>query len=99
MTGSPRRVASKAALRLAAWSSAAVAFVASWAVFGALPKPVAVATVPQDRPQEGVVVRKIIRRVIVRESATATPPTTVTFTPASGAFAPPAATSTGGSAP
>jgi hypothetical protein len=99
MTGSPRRVASKGALRLAAWSSAAAALVASWGVFGALPKPIAVATVPGDRPQKIVIVRKILRRVIVQEAAPATSPTTVTFNPASGSSAPPAPTSTGGSAP
>ena len=99
MTGSPRRVASKGALRLAAWSSAAVALVASWGVFGALPKPIAVATVPQNRPQKIVVVRKVLRRVIVQEAVPTNPPTTVTFSPAPGSSAPPAPTSTGGSAP
>ncbi|HEX6264558.1 MAG TPA: hypothetical protein VF036_04680 [Actinomycetota bacterium] len=99
MTGAPRRVASKGALRLAAWSSAAAALVASWGVFGALPKPIAAATVLQTRPQKIVVVRQVLRRVIVQEAAPATPPTTVTFTPASGSSAPPAPTSTGGSAP
>lgn len=100
MTGAPRRVASKGALRLAAWSSAAAALVASWGVFGALPKPIAAATVLQTRPQKIVVVRQVLRRVIVQEAApAATPPTTVTFTPASGSSAPPAPTSTGGSAP
>lgn len=98
MTGAPRRVASKGALRLAAWSSAAAALVASWGVFGALPKPIAAATVLQTRPKI-VVVRQVLRRVIVQEAAPATPPTTVTFTPASGSSAPPAPTSTGGSAP
>ena len=99
MIGSPRRLASKGALRLAAWSSAAVALVASWGVFGTLPKPIAVATVPQNRPQKIVVVRKVLRRVIVQEAAPATPTTTVTFNPASGSSDPPAPTSTGGSAP
>ena len=99
MTGAPRRVASKGALRLAAWSSAAAALVASWGVFGALPKPIAAATVLQTRPQKIVVVRQVLRRVIVQEAAPSTPPTTVTFTPASGSSAPPAPTSTGGSAP
>lgn len=98
MTGSPRRVATKGALRLAAWSSAAAALVASWGVFGALPKPIAVATVPQNRPQRIVVVKRVLRRVIVHEAAPSTPPTTVTFAPASGSSAP-APTSTGGSAP
>ena len=99
MTGSPRRVASKGSLRLAAWSSAAAALIGSFGVFGALPTPIAAATVPQTRPQTIVVVRKVLRRVIVQEAAPTTPPTTVTFTPASGSSAPPAPTSTGGSAP
>lgn len=99
MTGAPRRVASKGALRLAAWSSAAAALLASWGVFGALPKPVAVARVSQDRPREIVVVRKVLRRVIVQEAAPANPATAVTFSPASGSSTPPAPTSTGGSAP
>ena len=100
MTGSPRRVASKAALRLVAWSSAAAALLASWGVFGALPKPVAAATAFRSRPQKIVVIKKIVRRVIVQEAAPAAPPTVVTFDPGSaGASAPPAPTSTGGSAP
>jgi hypothetical protein len=100
MTGSSRRVASKAALRFVAWSSAAAALLASWGVFGALPKPVAAATVPGSRPQKVVVVKKILRRVIVQEAAPAAPPTIVTFNPgSSGSSAPPAPTSTGGSAP
>jgi hypothetical protein len=100
VTGSPRRVASKAALRLVAWSSAAAALLASWGVFGALPKPVAAATMQRTRPQRVVVVKKILRRVIVQEAAPAVPPTIVTFNPGtSGSSAPPAPTSTGGSAP
>lgn len=99
MTGSPRRVASKAVLRLVAWLSAAAALVASWGVFGSLPKPIAVASVPPNRPQKIVVVRKVLRRVIVQEAAPVAQPTTVTFAPVSGASGPPAPTSTGGSAP
>jgi hypothetical protein len=100
MTGSSRRVASKAALRLVAWSWAAAALLASWGVFGALPKPVAATTVPEIRPQRVVIVKKILRRVIVQEATPAAPPTTVTYSPgSSGSSAPPAPTSTGGSAP
>lgn len=50
MTESRRRVASKAVLRLVAWSSAAVALVASWGVLGALPKPTPPAAVQQTSP-------------------------------------------------
>jgi hypothetical protein len=99
VTRSSRRVASKAALRWVAWSSAAAALLASWGVFGALPKPVAATTVPQSRPQKVVVVKKILRRVILQEAAPAAPPTIVTYNPGSSGSGPSAPTSTGGSAP
>lgn len=95
MTESRRRVASKATLRLVAWSSAAVALVASWGVLGTLPKPTPPAAAQQTRPRTVVIVHKIVRRVIAEEQAA---PPAVTFNPRSSG-SPPAQTSTGGSAP
>jgi hypothetical protein len=100
MSGGRRRVASKGALRLTAWSSAAAAFLASWAVLGALPKPTAATASPQTRPRRVVVIKRVVRRVIVHEAAPiAAPPPIVTFNPGSSGSgtAPPAPTSTGGS--
>lgn len=94
MTESRRRVASKAMLRLVAWSSAAVALVAPWGVLGTLPKPTPPAAAQQTRPRTVVVVDKIVRRVIAQGQAA---PPAVTFSPGSGSR--PAQTSTGGSAP
>lgn len=98
MSDTRRRLASKRALRLTAWSSAAAALLASWAVFGTLPKPTAAVTVPRASAPKVVVIRKVLRRVIVHTAAPATP--VVTFNPgSSGSSAPPppAPTSTGGS--
>lgn len=96
MTELRRRVASKAMLRLVAWSSAAVALVASWGVLGTLPKPTPPAAVQQTRLRTVVIVHKIVRRVIAEGQAA--PPPAVTFNPGS-TGPPPAETSTGGSAP
>jgi hypothetical protein len=101
MSETRRRVASKGALRLTAWSSAAAAFLASWGVLGTLPKPTAATALPQAAPREVVVLKKIVRRVIVHEATpVAPPPTVVTFDPGSSGTSPPpppAPTSTGGS--
>ena len=95
-----RRVTSKGALRLAAWSSAAATFLGSWGVLGTLPKPTAATAFPRSA-REIVIVKKVLRRVIVHEAAPTAPPTVVTFDPgSSGSSAPPpppAPTSTGGS--
>jgi hypothetical protein len=95
-----RRVTSKGALRLTAWSSAAAAFLGSWGVLGTLPKPTAATAIPQSPPGEIVIVKKVLRRVIVHEAAPTAPPTVVTFDPGSSGSStppPPAPTSTGGS--
>ena len=99
MSDTRRRLASKGALRLTAWSSAAAAFLASWGVLGTLPKPTA-SVVPRTEAPEVVVIRKVLRRVIVHAEAPAAPaPPAVTFSPGSGSSNPPtpAPTSTGGS--
>lgn len=101
MSDTRRRLASKGALRLTAWSSAAAALLASWAALGALPKPTAAVSVPPGSAPKVVVIRKVLRRVIVHAAAPVAPaPSVVTFNPgASGSSAPPppAPTSTGGS--
>ena len=101
MSDTRRRLASKRALRLTAWSSAAAALVASWAVFGALPKPTATVSVPRASAPKVVVIRKVLRRVIVHAASPASPtPPVVTFNPGSSGSSvpsPPAPTSTGGS--
>ena len=92
-----RRVWSARALRSLAWVSAAGAFVASWGVLGALPKPTA-PVLGAQAPRDVVVVRKILRRVIVQPAAPAATPPAVTWTqaaPSAPASAP--VTSTGGS--
>jgi hypothetical protein len=96
MSEARRRLASKGALRLTAWSSAAAALLASWAVLGALPKPVAPVAARADVP-DVLVIRKVLRRVVVHAAAPVAPaPPTVTFDPG-GSSLPPPATSTGGS--
>lgn len=101
MSNTRRHLASKGALRLTAWSSAAAALLASWAVFGTLPKPMASVSVPRETAPKVVVIRKVLRRVIVHAAAPVAPGTpVVTFNPgSSGSSAPPppAPTSTGGS--
>jgi len=101
MSDTRRRLASKGALRLTAWSSAAAALLASWAVFGTLPKPTAPVSVPRASAPRVVMIRKVLRRVIVHTAAPVAPaPPAVTFNPgSSGSSAPPppAPTSTGGS--
>jgi hypothetical protein len=97
MAEGTRRVASKRALRVTAWASAAAAFAAAWGALGVLPKPIPpLAAAPA--PQEVIVVRKILRRVIVQPAAPATPPV-VTYAPAPSAPTGAPTTSTGGSAP
>jgi hypothetical protein len=96
MAEGPRHVASKRALRVTAWASAAAAFAASWGVLGILPKPTPPLAATPARQQ--VIVRKILRRVIVQPAAPTTPPI-VTWTPAPSAPLAPPTTSTGGSAP
>lgn len=59
-----KRRLSKRALRFWAWFAAAVAFVSPWAVLGISPKPVATAA-EQARPV--VIVRKITRRVVIKD--------------------------------
>jgi hypothetical protein len=95
MTESRRRVASKPVLRLVAWSSAAVALVASWGVLATLPKPTPPAAAQQTRPRTVVIVHRIVREVIAEGQAA---PAAVTFNPGSTGSRP-AQTSTGGSAP
>ncbi|MDP9119049.1 MAG: hypothetical protein M3M93_02060 [Actinomycetota bacterium] len=95
MTESRRRVASKATLRLVAWSSAAVALVASWGVLGTMPKPSPPTAAQQTRPRTVVIVDRIVRRVIAQGQAA---PPAVTFSPGQTGSRP-AQTSTGGSAP
>jgi len=101
MSDGRRRLASKGALRLTAWSSAAAAFLASWAVLGTMPKPTSPVPSPPAAAPKVVVIRKVLRRVIVHAAAPVTPaPPTATFTPgSSGTSAPPAPApaSTGGS--
>jgi hypothetical protein len=100
MSDARRRLASKGALRLTAWSTAAAAFLASWGVFGALPKPTASVVVPRTEAPKIVVIRKVLRRVIVHaEAPAASAPPAVTFSPGSSGSnpPPPAPTSTGGS--
>lgn len=96
-----RRLASKGALRLTAWSSAAAAFLASWAVLGTLPKPTTSVASPRAEAPKVVVFRKVLRRVIVQAEAPVDPaPPAVTFSPGSSGSSippPPAPTSTGGS--
>jgi hypothetical protein len=94
-----RRVWSARALRSLAWISATGAFVASWGVLGALPKPTA-PVLGAQAPRDVVIVRKILRRVIVQPDAPPTAPPAVTWTQAPSApSAPlsPPVTSTGGS--
>ena len=98
MSETRRRLASKGALRLTAWSSAAAALLASWAVLGSLPKPTAAVSVPRASAPKVVVIRKVLRRVIVHAAAPVAPASpVVTFNPGSSGPAPPAPTSTGGS--
>jgi anti-sigma factor RsiW len=101
MSDTRRRLASKGALRLTAWSSAAAAFLASWGVLGTLPKPTASVVVPRTEAPRIVVIRKVLRRVIVpAEAPAASAPPAVTFSPGSSGSSnppPPAPTSTGGS--
>jgi hypothetical protein len=96
----PRRVASKHALRVTAWASAAATLVGSGAVLGWLPKPEPVVALEPPRPRKVLVVRKqIVRRVIVEERAApvASSPAVTYVRAPSTASSPPAATSTGGS--
>ena len=90
-----RRMWSARALRSLAWISATGAFVASWGVLGALPKPTA-PVLGAQAPRDVVVVRKILRRVIVQPAAPTAPPA-VTWTQAPSAPSSPPVTSTGGS--
>ena len=90
-----RRMWSARALRSLAWISAAGAFVASWGVLGAMPKPTA-PVLGAQAPRDVVVVRKILRRVIVQPEAPPAPPA-VTWTQAPSAPSSPPVTSTGGS--
>jgi hypothetical protein len=107
---SPRRRASKGALRAWAWVAGGLAFLAPLTALGASPKPaVGQASAGQRRPV--LVVRKITRVVVVRERPSPAPvryvsPSSVSSsTPSTGAVAaqstsntaPPPATSTGGS--
>jgi hypothetical protein len=94
-----RRLASKGALRLTAWSSAAAAFLASWAVLGTLPKPTTSVASPRVEAPKVVVIQNVLRRVIVQAEAPTPAPPTVTFSPGSSGSSkpPPAPTSTGGS--
>jgi hypothetical protein len=96
-----RRLASKATLKLTAWTLAAAAFLASWAILGALPKPTSPVAVPRAAAPKVVVIRKVLRRVIVHTAASVAPAApAVTFNPGpSGSSGPPAPapTSTGGS--
>jgi len=95
-----RRLASKGALRLTAWSSAAAAFLASWAVLGTLPKPTTSVASPRVEAPKVVVIRRVLRRVIVQAEVPTPAPPAVTFIPGSSGSSippPPAPTSTGGS--
>jgi hypothetical protein len=96
MADGRRRVWSARALRSLAWISAAGAFVASWGVLDALPKPTA-PVLGAQAPRDVVVVRKILRRVIIQPQAPPATPPAVTWTQAPSAPASPPMTSTGGS--
>jgi hypothetical protein len=98
MAEGKRRVWSARALRSIAWASAGAAFVASWGVLGVLPKPTAPVT-GAPAPQEVIVVRKVLRRVIVHQEAPPPSPPAVTWTPAPTGPTSGPVTSTGGSAP
>ncbi|HEX6231003.1 MAG TPA: hypothetical protein VF029_04775 [Actinomycetota bacterium] len=105
----PRRRASKRELRVWAWIAGGLALFAPWAGLGASPKPAATASAgPDERPV--IVIRKITRRIVIRERP-AQAPVTYVYTEGSSsgssggssgggsvnAAPPPPATNTGGS--
>jgi len=68
MTDTPRRRTrlSKRALRASAWVAGGVAFLSPWAVLSLSPRP-AVGT-QAAQPRQTIIVRRITRRVIVRQA-------------------------------
>ena len=87
----------KHVLRGWAWVAGALAFFSPWVVLGTAPRP-ATADAPARRPV--VVIRKITRRVVIREAAKPVPVRYV-YSGGGGAssYSAPPVTSTGGSAP
>ena len=67
-----RRRLSKRALRTWAWLAAGLAFFSPWTILGLSPKPAVSATEKPPRaprPRRVIIVRKITRRVIVKDKA------------------------------
>ncbi len=64
----PRRLRlSKRALRAWAWIAGGIAFFSPWTILGLSPKP-ATGAEPAKQPRQVVIIRKITRRVIVRQA-------------------------------
>jgi hypothetical protein len=91
-----RRRLSKRVLRAWAWLAGALAFFSPWAVLGLSPKPPPSAMAQPARPV--IIIRRITRRVIIREAPKPQPVRYVTVGGGSGYSAPPVTTS-GGTAP
>lgn len=84
-----RRRASKRELRVWAWVAGAAAFLAPLSALGASPKPAEDAAAAGNRPV--VIVRKITRRVVVRERPSPAPVRYVVAGPTSSSASSPSA--------
>lgn len=95
--GPRRRRLPKRALRALAWITGGVAFFSPWTILGFSPKPAAGESPKATPVRRVVIVRKVTRRVIVRDAAKV-PPVRYVSPSSGGAVAPaPPVTSTSGS--
>ncbi len=93
----PKRL-SRRVLRAWAWIAGALAFFSPWAILGISPRPATSASAQQ--PQRIVIVKKITRRIIIKDSPKPQPVQYVySGGSSSSVSSAPAPVSTGGSAP
>ena len=92
-----RRRASKRELRAWAWIAGGLAFFAPWVALGASPKPATgAAAATSDRPV--VIVKRITRRVVIRDRPTPAPVQYVVVGPSSSSGSSSSGSSSSGSA-
>lgn len=93
----PRRL-SRGVLRTWAWIAGALAFFSPWAILGISPRPATSASA--QPPQKIIIVKKITRRIIIKDSPKPQPVQYVySGGSSSSVSSAPAPVSTGGSAP